>query len=51
MNQFKVQGLEANGQATPISRITIIINKDVHANFGNETTLLFTINDELLEAI
>ena len=51
MNQFKVQGLEANGQATPTSRITIIINKDVHANFGNETTLLFTINDELLEAI
>ena len=47
MNQFKVQGLEANGQATPTSRITIIINKDVHANFGNETTLLFTINDEL----
>ena len=47
MNQFKIQGLEANGQATPTSRITITINKDVYANFGNQTTLLFTINDDL----
>ena len=47
MNQFKIQGLESNGQATPTTLITITIKKDVHANFDRQTQLLFTINGDL----
>ena len=43
-NQFKVQGLESNNQVTPSTRITILINKDVHSNFTNTYDLNFEID-------
>ena len=49
MLQFQIKGLELNGQATPTTRLTITINKSVHANFDRETQLNFTINGDLRE--
>ena len=49
MLQFQIKGLKLNGQATPTTRLTILINKSVHANFDRETQLNFTINGDLRE--